>query len=156
MKQGRRFFTFPKNVFYRLSTPLENTGVILCAILLLNKVIFFFSYFSRTGITQPPARYQVIVEFLDNLYNIDIFFSPVALPIFGVPLNQSVERSRCHDDTGLPLIIRDAIDYLQVPINHVQYKPSTSTWRNFQLDPKLVFLCQLSHLLKLIKHNLWF
>lgn len=38
----------------------------------------------------------------------------VALPIFGVPLNQSVERSRCHDDTGLPLVVRDSIDYLEV------------------------------------------
>ncbi|KAH9644035.1 hypothetical protein HF086_004296 [Spodoptera exigua] len=38
----------------------------------------------------------------------------LALPIFGVPLAQSVERSRCHDDTGLPLVVRDSIDYLQI------------------------------------------
>ncbi|XP_047537657.1 ralA-binding protein 1 isoform X1 [Vanessa atalanta] len=43
----------------------------------------------------------------------EIFTLGVALPIFGVPLQQSVERSRCHDDTGLPLVIRDSIDFLQ-------------------------------------------
>ncbi|XP_072933471.1 ralA-binding protein 1 [Epargyreus clarus] len=43
----------------------------------------------------------------------EIFTLGVALPIFGVPLQQSVERSRCHDDSGLPLVVRDAIDYLQ-------------------------------------------
>ncbi|XP_073959222.1 ral interacting protein isoform X2 [Choristoneura fumiferana] len=43
----------------------------------------------------------------------EIFTLGVALPIFGVPLSQSVERSRCHDDTSLPLLVRDAIDYLQ-------------------------------------------
>ncbi|XP_063379894.1 ralA-binding protein 1 isoform X1 [Cydia fagiglandana] len=43
----------------------------------------------------------------------EIFTLGVALPIFGVPLNQSVERSRCHDDTSLPLVVRDSIDYLQ-------------------------------------------
>ncbi|KAJ2954837.1 hypothetical protein O0L34_g3151 [Tuta absoluta] len=43
----------------------------------------------------------------------EIFTLGVALPIFGVPLQQSVERSRCHDDTGLPLLVRDSIDYLQ-------------------------------------------
>lgn len=43
----------------------------------------------------------------------EIFTLGVALPIFGVPLHQSVERSRCHDDTGLPLIVRDSIDFLQ-------------------------------------------
>lgn len=43
----------------------------------------------------------------------EIFTLGVALPIFGVPLHQSVERSRCHDDTGLPLVVRDSIDYLQ-------------------------------------------
>ncbi|KAG6462374.1 hypothetical protein O3G_MSEX013218 [Manduca sexta] len=44
----------------------------------------------------------------------EIFTLGVALPIFGVPLQQSVERSRCHDDTGLPLVVRDSIDFLQV------------------------------------------
>ncbi|CAK1545666.1 unnamed protein product [Leptosia nina] len=43
----------------------------------------------------------------------EIFTLGVALPIFGVPLQQSVERSRCHDDTGLPLVVRDSIDFLQ-------------------------------------------
>ncbi|XP_049886118.1 ralA-binding protein 1 isoform X2 [Pectinophora gossypiella] len=43
----------------------------------------------------------------------EIFTLGVALPIFGVPLQKSVERSRCHDDTGLPLLVRDSIDYLQ-------------------------------------------
>ncbi|XP_045454418.1 ralA-binding protein 1 [Melitaea cinxia] len=43
----------------------------------------------------------------------EIFTLGVALPIFGVPLQQSVERSRCHDDTALPLVVRDSIDYLQ-------------------------------------------
>ncbi|CAG9112642.1 unnamed protein product [Plutella xylostella] len=43
----------------------------------------------------------------------EIFTLGVALPIFGVPLHQSVERSRCHDDAALPLLVRDSIDYLQ-------------------------------------------
>ncbi|XP_013139497.1 PREDICTED: ralA-binding protein 1 isoform X1 [Papilio polytes] len=43
----------------------------------------------------------------------EIFTLGVALPIFGVPLQQSVERSRCHDDTLLPLVVRDSIDFLQ-------------------------------------------
>ncbi|CAG9793493.1 unnamed protein product [Diatraea saccharalis] len=43
----------------------------------------------------------------------EIFTLGVALPIFGVPLQQSVERSRCHDDFRLPLVVRDSIDYLQ-------------------------------------------
>ncbi|KAL0868613.1 hypothetical protein ABMA27_008073 [Loxostege sticticalis] len=43
----------------------------------------------------------------------EIFTLGVALPIFGVPLLQSVERSRCHDDSRLPLVVRDSIDYLQ-------------------------------------------
>ncbi|XP_039759910.1 ralA-binding protein 1 isoform X2 [Pararge aegeria] len=43
----------------------------------------------------------------------EIFTLGVALPIFGVPLLQSVERSRCHDDTGLPLVVRDSIDFLE-------------------------------------------
>ncbi|KAM3956472.1 ral interacting protein [Aphomia sociella] len=43
----------------------------------------------------------------------EIFTLGVALPIFGVPLHQSVERSRCHDDTGLPLVVRESIDFLQ-------------------------------------------
>ncbi|RVE53396.1 hypothetical protein evm_001966 [Chilo suppressalis] len=43
----------------------------------------------------------------------EIFTLGVALPIFGVPLHQSVERSRCHDDIRLPLVVRDSVDYLQ-------------------------------------------
>ncbi|XP_058794157.1 ralA-binding protein 1 isoform X2 [Phymastichus coffea] len=34
-------------------------------------------------------------------------------PIFGVSLNLAVERSRCHDGTELPLVVRDCIDYLE-------------------------------------------
>nr|XP_023013849.1 ralA-binding protein 1-like [Leptinotarsa decemlineata] len=36
-----------------------------------------------------------------------------ALPIFGVSLDISVERSRCHDGLDLPLPIRDCIDYVE-------------------------------------------
>lgn len=34
-------------------------------------------------------------------------------PIFGVSLGLSVERSKCHDNINLPLVVRDCIDYLQ-------------------------------------------
>ncbi|XP_077286341.1 ral interacting protein isoform X2 [Arctopsyche grandis] len=43
----------------------------------------------------------------------EIFTLGITQPIFGVPLGLAVERSRCHDDTNLPLVIRDCIDYLQ-------------------------------------------
>lgn len=36
-----------------------------------------------------------------------------AQPIFGVSLGLAVERSRCHDQVNLPLVVRDCIDYLQ-------------------------------------------
>lgn len=37
-----------------------------------------------------------------------------AQPIFGVPLQLALERSRCHDmDNPLPLVVRDCIDCLQ-------------------------------------------
>ncbi|XP_018333474.1 ralA-binding protein 1 isoform X2 [Agrilus planipennis] len=36
------------------------------------------------------------------------------LPIFGVPLELAVERSRCHDGVDLPLPYRACIDYLQM------------------------------------------
>lgn len=36
-----------------------------------------------------------------------------AQPIFGVSLGLAVERSRCHDQTNLPLVVRDCIDHLQ-------------------------------------------
>ncbi|XP_057652641.1 ralA-binding protein 1 [Diorhabda carinulata] len=36
-----------------------------------------------------------------------------ALPIFGVSLEISVERSRCHDGVDLPLPIRECIDYVE-------------------------------------------
>lgn len=36
-----------------------------------------------------------------------------AQPIFGVSLSIAVERSRCHDDVELPLVVRDCIDFLQ-------------------------------------------
>ncbi|KAG5878024.1 RalA-binding protein 1 [Gonioctena quinquepunctata] len=36
-----------------------------------------------------------------------------ALPIFGVNLELSVERSRCHDGLDIPLPIRDCIDYVE-------------------------------------------
>lgn len=34
-------------------------------------------------------------------------------PIFGVDLAVSIERSRCHDEVELPLVVRDCIDHLQ-------------------------------------------
>ncbi|CAH0677707.1 unnamed protein product [Spodoptera exigua] len=58
-------------------------------------------------LTKVPSTFTCGVPFEE------IFTLGVALPIFGVPLAQSVERSRCHDDTGLPLVVRDSIDYLQ-------------------------------------------
>lgn len=33
-------------------------------------------------------------------------------PIFGVSLGLAVERSRCHDNVPLPVVVRDCIDYL--------------------------------------------
>lgn len=36
-----------------------------------------------------------------------------AQPIFGVSLGLAVERSRCHDQINLPLVVRDCIDHLQ-------------------------------------------
>nr|CAD7569079.1 unnamed protein product [Timema californicum] len=33
------------------------------------------------------------------------------LPIFGVPLQLAVDRSRCHDGVDIPLVVRDCIDY---------------------------------------------
>lgn len=35
------------------------------------------------------------------------------LPIFGVCLQETVERSRCHDGVDLPLPVRECIDYVQ-------------------------------------------
>nr|CAD7415113.1 unnamed protein product [Timema poppensis] len=35
------------------------------------------------------------------------------LPIFGVPLQLAVDRSRCHDGVDIPLVVRDCIDYVQ-------------------------------------------
>lgn len=35
------------------------------------------------------------------------------LPVFGVSLEQAVERSRCHDGIKLPVVIRDCIDYIE-------------------------------------------
>ncbi|XP_047034375.1 ralA-binding protein 1 isoform X1 [Helicoverpa zea] len=58
-------------------------------------------------LTKVPSTFTCGIPFEE------IFTLGVALPIFGVPLSQSVERSRCHDDTGLPLVVRDSIDYLQ-------------------------------------------
>ncbi|KAJ8709118.1 hypothetical protein PYW07_008944 [Mythimna separata] len=58
-------------------------------------------------LTKVPSTFTCGIPFEE------IFTLGVALPIFGVPLAQSVERSRCHDDTGLPLVVRDSIDYLQ-------------------------------------------
>ncbi|CRK98301.1 CLUMA_CG011663, isoform A [Clunio marinus] len=34
-------------------------------------------------------------------------------PIFGVSLGLAVERSRCHDNVKIPLVVRNCIDYLQ-------------------------------------------
>ncbi|CAB3238333.1 unnamed protein product [Arctia plantaginis] len=68
----------------------------------------------------------------------EIFTLGVALPIFGVPLQQSVERSRCHDDTSLPLVVRDSIDYLQA--NGIK---STQIYRS---EPDKIKLQQLKKL----------
>ncbi|CAF4916134.1 unnamed protein product [Pieris macdunnoughi] len=67
----------------------------------------------------------------------EIFTLGVALPIFGVPLHQSVERSRCHDDTGLPLVVRDSIDFLQANIKSNQL---------YRVEPDKIKLQQLRKL----------
>lgn len=43
----------------------------------------------------------------DSVFLLDI------QPIFGVSLGLAVERSRCHDDVKIPLVVRNCIDYLQ-------------------------------------------
>lgn len=35
------------------------------------------------------------------------------MPIFGVPLDLAVERSRCHDGIDLPVVVRHCIDYME-------------------------------------------
>lgn len=35
------------------------------------------------------------------------------MPIFGVSIDLSVERSRCHDGVDIPLPVRDCIDYVE-------------------------------------------
>ncbi|XP_045487050.1 ralA-binding protein 1 isoform X2 [Pieris rapae] len=67
----------------------------------------------------------------------EIFTLGVALPIFGVPLQQSVERSRCHDDTGLPLVVRDSIDFLQANLKSNQL---------YRVEPDKIKLQQLRKL----------
>ena len=34
-------------------------------------------------------------------------------PVFGVALETSVERSKCHDDIRLPLVVRECVDYIE-------------------------------------------
>ncbi|KAJ9595901.1 hypothetical protein L9F63_012920 [Diploptera punctata] len=34
-------------------------------------------------------------------------------PVFGVPLELAVERSRCHDGVDIPVVVRDCIDHVQ-------------------------------------------
>ena len=34
-------------------------------------------------------------------------------PVFGVPLETSVERSKCHDDIRLPVVVRECVDYIE-------------------------------------------
>lgn len=34
-------------------------------------------------------------------------------PIFGVPLELSVEHNKCHDNICLPIVVRNCIDYIQ-------------------------------------------
>ena len=41
-----------------------------------------------------------------------LFLSDVQ-PIFGVSLGLAVERSRCHDNIKMPMVVRDCIDFLQ-------------------------------------------
>lgn len=50
-------------------------------------------------------RFTKICEFF--------YKTPDAQPIFGVSLGLSLQRSRCHDDVALTLVVRDCIDYLQ-------------------------------------------
>jgi RalA-binding protein 1 len=40
--------------------------------------------------------------------------------VFGVSLGLSLERSRCHDQINLPLVVRDCIDYLQENLTNEQ------------------------------------
>ena len=34
-------------------------------------------------------------------------------PVFGVALETSVERSKCHDDIKLPVVVRECVDYIE-------------------------------------------
>ena len=34
-------------------------------------------------------------------------------PVFGVALETSVERSKCHDDIRLPVVVRECVDYIE-------------------------------------------
>lgn len=43
----------------------------------------------------------------------EIFELADILPVFGVSLGLAVERSRCHDNVKLPLVVRECLDYLQ-------------------------------------------
>jgi hypothetical protein len=42
----------------------------------------------------------------------NIFFTD-DLPVFGVPLELAVQRSRCHDGIDLPVVVRCCIDYIE-------------------------------------------
>lgn len=47
-----------------------------------------------------------------NYFIYNLLILSEALPIFGVSLDLSVERSRCHDGVDIPLPLRDVIDYV--------------------------------------------
>ena len=48
--------------------------------------------------------YKYIIDFLD---------SDGANPVFGVPIEVAVARSKCHDGVQLPAVFRECIDHIE-------------------------------------------
>lgn len=47
------------------------------------------------------------------LFTGDVFLGEEEKPIFGVPLQIAVERSKSHDGIDIPVIVRECIDYIE-------------------------------------------
>ncbi|SPP83848.1 ralA-binding protein 1 [Drosophila guanche] len=62
-------------------------------------------------------------------------------PVFGVSVSLATERSRCHDGTDLPMVVRDCIDYLQ------------EQTRNFLIYKVEPLRAELLHLKRLYNHR---
>lgn len=46
-------------------------------------------------------------------FTVDVFLGEEEKPIFGVPLQIAVERSKSHDGIDIPVIVRECIDYIE-------------------------------------------